>query len=91
MNYATTMTLSTILGPRYETPVCRMQLITCTKHDVSSQYLLYCTKNVIGLQNMPLDGNPWKHVALLGHPLQVCTFTRWEENKELQKNYSVSN
>lgn len=71
MNYATTMTLSTVLGPRYEHPVCKVQLVSRTDDGEEFQYLLFATKNVIGLQKMPLDGNPWKHVGLLGHPVEV--------------------
>lgn len=65
------MTLATVLGPRYESPVCKMQLISRIEEGEKFQYLVFATKNVIGLQKMPLDGNPWKHVGLLGHPIQV--------------------
>lgn len=65
------MTLATVLGPRYEHPVRKMQLISRMEEDKEFQYLLFATKNVIGLQKMPLDGNPWKHVGLLGHPVEV--------------------
>ncbi|CAF4843702.1 unnamed protein product [Pieris macdunnoughi] len=67
------MTLSTILGPRFEHPVCRIELITRKgeEDDQDEKYLLFATKNVIGLQTFPLDGNPWKHAGLLGHPLQI--------------------
>ncbi|XP_022820002.1 cilia- and flagella-associated protein 251-like [Spodoptera litura] len=71
VNYATTMTLSTVLGPRYDHPVNRMQLITNKIGDENNQYLLFGCREVIGMQKMPLDGNPWKHVGLLGHPVKV--------------------
>ncbi|XP_073944449.1 cilia- and flagella-associated protein 251-like isoform X4 [Choristoneura fumiferana] len=71
VNYSTTMTLATVLGPRYESPVCKMQLISRTEDGEKFEYLVFATKNVIGLQKMPLDGNPWKHVGLLGHPIQI--------------------
>lgn len=74
INYATTMTLSTVLGPRYEHPVCWMQLISKKVENDELQYLVFATKNVIGLQKMCLDGNPWKHVGLLAHPVQVKYF-----------------
>ncbi|OWR40975.1 putative WD repeat domain 66 [Danaus plexippus plexippus] len=83
VNYGTTMTLSTILGPRYESPVCRMQLVTITKDDRQMQYLLYATKNVVGLQKMPLDGNPWKHTALLGHPTHIIDMCFREDSGTL--------
>ncbi|XP_068629729.1 cilia- and flagella-associated protein 251-like [Battus philenor] len=71
INYKTTMTLSTVLGPRYEHPVRKIQLVSKQEEEESSQYLLFATTNVIGLQKMPLDGNPWKHIGLLGHPIEI--------------------
>ncbi|CAG4906971.1 unnamed protein product [Colias eurytheme] len=76
------MTLSTILGPRFEHPVCKMQLITKSGED-EEKYLLFATKNVIGLQKMPLDGNPWKHIGLLGHPVQVTGMCYREDSGTL--------
>ncbi|XP_052737715.1 cilia- and flagella-associated protein 251-like [Bicyclus anynana] len=83
VNYATTMTLSTILGPRYENPVCRMQLITKSQEEGEAQYLLFATKNIIGLQKIPLDGNPWKHTAILGHPVQILEMCYREDSGTL--------
>ncbi|XP_026325605.1 cilia- and flagella-associated protein 251-like [Hyposmocoma kahamanoa] len=76
INYDTTMTLSTILGPRYEQPVNKIELISRIVKDEEVEYLLFATKYVIGLQRLPLDGNPWKHAAQLGHPnrLTVMNF-----------------
>lgn len=72
------MTLSTILGPRYEHPVNKIELISRMVNDEKVEYLLYATKNIIGLQRLPLDGNPWKHVAQLGHPKQVCKWLTYD-------------
>ncbi|XP_045785662.1 cilia- and flagella-associated protein 251-like isoform X2 [Maniola jurtina] len=85
VNYATTMTLSTVLGPRYEHPVCRVQLVTRAKGEEEAQYLLFATKNIIGLQKMPLDGNPWKHTALLAHPVQILEMCYREDSGTLFK------
>ncbi|XP_035436887.2 cilia- and flagella-associated protein 251 isoform X2 [Spodoptera frugiperda] len=71
VNYATTMTLATVLGPRYDHPVNRMQLISNTQGDETNQYLLFGCREIMGMQKMPLDGNPWKHVAMLGHPVKL--------------------
>lgn len=40
-----------------------------------SKYLLFCTEKYIGLQYMPPDGNPFKHVAMIGHPNEVIIFS----------------
>ncbi|CAH0604428.1 unnamed protein product [Chrysodeixis includens] len=75
MNYETTMTLATVLAPRYEYPVSKIQLITRTDNaeidPANSQYLLFTSRDIIGLQKLPLDGNPWKHVGMLGHPTKL--------------------
>ncbi|KAF9408495.1 hypothetical protein HW555_011852 [Spodoptera exigua] len=71
VNYATTMTLSTVLGPRYDHPVSKMQLVSHKKGEETKKYLLFSCREVIGLQKLPLDGNPWKHVGLLGHPIKI--------------------
>ncbi|XP_052758996.1 cilia- and flagella-associated protein 251-like [Galleria mellonella] len=83
INCATTMTMSTVLGPWYEHPVRKMQLISKTEEGEELQYLLFATKNVIGLQKMPLDGNPWKHVGLLGHPIQIIEMCFREDSGTL--------
>lgn len=71
MDYGSPRTLGTFLGPRYEYPVNKMRFITKFYDEDELNYLLYATKNVIGLQKLPLDGNPYKHVAILGHPVKV--------------------
>lgn len=69
------MTLATVLGPRYEYPVNKIHLITRRdSNDIEPenlQYLVFSARDIIGLQKMPLDGNPWKHVGMLGHPVKV--------------------
>ncbi|KAJ8722981.1 hypothetical protein PYW07_004161 [Mythimna separata] len=71
VNYSTAMTLATVLGPRYEYPVCKMQLITDKQGADKNKYLVFACKEVVGLQKMPLDGNPWKHCGMLAHPTKV--------------------
>lgn len=71
VNYESTMTLATVLGPRYETPVCKMFLVHRKENNEELQYLVFVTKDIIGLQKLPLDGNPWKHVGMMGHPVRV--------------------
>ncbi|XP_041977501.1 cilia- and flagella-associated protein 251-like [Aricia agestis] len=71
VNSSTGTCLSTVLGPRFSHPARRLYLVSRTADDEQQQYLVFITKDVVGLQKMPLDGNPWKHVAMLGHPLQV--------------------
>ncbi|CAG9095598.1 unnamed protein product [Plutella xylostella] len=71
VNHATTMTLATYLGPRYDAPVCKLRLTSRTIDNVENCYLIFATKKAIGLQKLPLDGNPWKHCGILAHPNQI--------------------
>ncbi|RVE54958.1 hypothetical protein evm_000325 [Chilo suppressalis] len=83
MNYETTMTVATVLGPRYEYPVCWLKLVRALGEGEGGQYLVFATNNVIGLQKLPLDGNPWKHVGLIGHPLQIIGMSFREDRSTL--------
>lgn len=72
LNCNTAECLATFLGPRYESPVNKLLLVTKEK---TKNYLLFATNNVIGVQNMtPLDGNPYKHTGMICHPKQVYSF-----------------
>lgn len=37
----------------------------------NNKYLIFMTKNQIGIQVLPIDGNPYKFVGCLGHPNEV--------------------
>ncbi|KAH9634791.1 hypothetical protein HF086_012205 [Spodoptera exigua] len=87
VNYATTMTLSTVLGPRYDHPVSKMQLVTHKKGEETKKYLLFSCREVIGLQKLPLDGNPWKHVGLLGHPIKILCQGTFSPARRQVKDY----
>lgn len=34
-------------------------------------YIIFVTEKEIGLQKLPLDGNPYKQIALIGHHQKV--------------------
>jgi len=38
-------------------------------------YMVFATNREIGLQLLPLDGNPYKIVGMTGHPEKVSQFT----------------
>ncbi|XP_049434683.1 cilia- and flagella-associated protein 251 isoform X2 [Epinephelus fuscoguttatus] len=51
------------------TKMCRSE-----EPEVNSYYLTYITEDKVGLQILPLDGNPYKSNALICHPSGVSTF-----------------
>lgn len=77
-NPTTTHSRRTCLGPTYGGEITKMKLLGTTngegkdKNDDKERYLLYSTSNkVIGLIQLPLDGNPQKTMGLIAHPDDV--------------------
>ncbi|RZB39895.1 WD repeat-containing protein 66-like, partial [Asbolus verrucosus] len=68
LSIRTNMCTAVYLGPAYgcfqNNPVQKMEFIP--KH--SQRYLVFMTKKQIGIQLLPIDGNPYKYVGCLGHP-----------------------
>ncbi|KAG7276716.1 hypothetical protein CRUP_006895 [Coryphaenoides rupestris] len=64
LNTTTNMCRKTVLGPTYESPVQKMVVLPATK---DSYYLAFITKDKVGLQILPLDGNPYRSQAVLCH------------------------
>ncbi|GBP63593.1 Cilia- and flagella-associated protein 251 [Eumeta japonica] len=70
INYDTATTLATYLGPRYHSPLSKLRLVR-NSDEMHEKYMAFVNRNVIGLQKLPLDGNPYKHVGVMGHPIRI--------------------
>ncbi|XP_062307799.1 cilia- and flagella-associated protein 251 [Osmerus eperlanus] len=71
-NSTTKMCRKTLLGPRYGSPVEKMLVLPISKdHDSKARHMAYITKDKVGVQILPLDGNPHKCSAVLCHPTGV--------------------
>jgi len=65
----------TALAPTYGGPVCKMVPVY-QEGDGEEQFMLYAThEKVLGLVQLPLDGNPNKCMGLIAHPGQIASIS----------------
>ncbi|CAJ1410478.1 unnamed protein product [Effrenium voratum] len=65
----------TALAPTYGGPITRMTPVY-SEADGEDQFMLYAThEKVLGLVQLPLDGNPNKCMGLIAHPGQIAAIS----------------
>ncbi|XP_056602043.1 cilia- and flagella-associated protein 251 isoform X5 [Triplophysa dalaica] len=71
-NATSKMCRKTVLGPLNGSSVKKMAILPASKDgDPNSRYMAYITQDKIGIQILPLDGNPHKSFATICHPTGV--------------------
>ncbi|XP_053442982.1 cilia- and flagella-associated protein 251 [Nycticebus coucang] len=72
-NSTTKMCRKTLLGPAYGSPIEQAQVLPArTTMELQKRYLVFINRDKVGLQILPVDGNPHKTSAIICHPNGVA-------------------
>ena len=83
-NTATKMCRKTSLGPTYAGPVTKLSVLPNVGSNGLQHYVAYGTNHrVVGLLNLPLDGNPFNNMALVAHAGEISNMTATSDGKYL--------
>ena len=67
-NSDTKMCRKTILGPTFGSQLRQISVLPKANESISEEYLYFMTSDKIGLQRLPLTGNPFDQMAIIAHP-----------------------
>jgi len=77
----------TVIGPTYGGPLTRMLLLNQEREEgqeAGPRFVAYATHDkVIGLMQLPLDGNPSKSMGLIAHPAEVSDLAATWDGRHL--------
>ncbi|XP_076416932.1 cilia- and flagella-associated protein 251 isoform X2 [Peromyscus maniculatus bairdii] len=72
-NSTTKMCRKTLLGPAYGSPIEHTQVLPVKNtFELQKRHLVFINKDKVGLQILPVDGNPHKTCAIVCHPSGVA-------------------
>lgn len=82
-NSTTKMCRKTILGPTYGSPLQKVVIVPTHDPVNDKRYMAYITADKIGMQSLPLDGNPHNAMALIAHPQGVVNIVTSHDGRYL--------
>ncbi|XP_078193627.1 cilia- and flagella-associated protein 251 isoform X9 [Callithrix jacchus] len=72
-NATTKMCRKTLMGPAYGSPIEQAQVLPVrSMAELPKRYLVFINRDKVGLQILPVDGNPHKTTAIVCHPNGVA-------------------
>ncbi|XP_033076214.1 cilia- and flagella-associated protein 251 isoform X2 [Trachypithecus francoisi] len=72
-NATTKMCRKTLMGPAYGSPIEQTQVLPVrSTAELQKRYLVFINRDKVGLQILPVDGNPHKTSAIVCHPNGVA-------------------
>ncbi|EHH66801.1 hypothetical protein EGM_03855 [Macaca fascicularis] len=72
-NSTTKMCRKTLMGPAYGSPIEQTQVLPVrSMAELQKRYLVFINRDKVGLQILPIDGNPHKTSAIVCHPNGVA-------------------
>lgn len=82
-NSSTIMCRKTLLGPTFGSLMTKLIVIPKKSDQTKDRYLAYITHDKIGLQKLPLTGNPFDSIATFSHPDGVANIVSSYDGKYL--------
>lgn len=75
--------LKTVLGPTYGGPLCNIQVVPAQAGSRTRVLVFSCHERVVGMIQLPLEGNPREAIALVAHPGEVASMCVSHDGKFL--------
>jgi WD40 repeat protein len=70
-NSDTKMCRKTILSPTFGSPLRKIDILPNLDQNSTDEFIYFMTNDKIGLQRLPLTGNPYDQMAIIAHPNRV--------------------